>query len=89
MDLQGKVAIVTGGSQGIGRASSLLLAERGARVVVSDSAANSSAAEELASQITASGGEAIALQADVLREEQFSRLVGEVLASYGRIDILV
>ncbi|WP_372629965.1 SDR family NAD(P)-dependent oxidoreductase [Cohnella sp.] len=89
MDLQGKVAIVTGGSRGIGRASSLLLAERGARVVVNDSAANSSAAEQLVEEITAGGGEAMALQADVLREEQFSRLVGEVLASYGRIDILV
>ncbi len=89
MELQGKVAIVTGGSRGIGRASSLLLAERGARVVVNDSAANLSAAEQLAEKITARGGEAMALQADVLREEEFARLVDAALASYGRIDILV
>lgn len=88
MSLQGKVAIVTGGSRGIGRAASLFLAERGAKVVV-NFVANVTSAWEVVSEIEANGGEAIAWQADVRQADSFTRLVDATMESFGRIDILV
>ncbi|WP_257350678.1 SDR family NAD(P)-dependent oxidoreductase [Pseudalkalibacillus decolorationis] len=88
MDLTGKIAIITGGCDGIGRASSLLLAKRGAKVVL-NYLCNADRAEEVVSEIRANGGEAIAIQADVRDETQVSKLVSTVIASYGRVDILV
>ncbi|MFD0617122.1 SDR family NAD(P)-dependent oxidoreductase [Paenibacillus sp. GCM10027629] len=88
MMLQGKVAIVTGGSRGIGRAASLLLAERGAKVVVNYES-NVAAAEEVVAAIRTVGGEAIAIQADVREADQVLKLVAAAKQSFGRIDILV
>ena len=86
--LQGKTAIVTGASRGIGKATALALAEVGAKVVV-NYARSSSAAEEVVKTIVAAGGDAIALQADVSQPEEVNSLIKETLAKYGSIDVLV
>jgi NAD(P)-dependent dehydrogenase (short-subunit alcohol dehydrogenase family) len=92
----GRVAIVTGAGRGIGRAHALLLAERGARVVVNDlgSAASGDGsdpgpAERVAAEIRAAGGDAVADGSDVASAEGAARLVRRALDAYGRIDILV
>lgn len=87
-DLSGRVAVVTGGSRGIGRAISLLLARHGARVVV-NYRSDARAAEATAREITACAGECITVQADVSRPEEVHRLMDEALEALGRIDILV
>jgi 3-oxoacyl-[acyl-carrier protein] reductase len=86
--LQGSVALVTGASRGIGRAVAVALAAEGAQVVV-NYASSSGAAEDLVAQITAAGGSAVALQADVSKVDQVETLIGTVLEKFGRIDILV
>jgi 3-oxoacyl-[acyl-carrier protein] reductase len=88
MTLEGQVAIVTGASRGIGRAIALALAAEGARLVV-NYAQSATAAQALAAEISANGGEAIALQADVAQAEQVEALVKQTLDRFGRIDILV
>ena len=86
--LSDRVAIVTGGSRGIGRAISLALAGAGATVVV-NYRGNTAAAEETLAAIAAMGGKAIAIQADVANSDDVKRLFSEVNTAYGRIDILV
>ena len=86
--LQGSVALITGASRGIGRAVAQALSAEGAQVVV-NYARSSAAAEELVSQITADGGRAIALQADVSKADEVDTLINTVLEKFGRIDILV
>lgn len=86
--LASKVAIVTGASRGIGRAIALALAEEGANVVV-NYARSSAAAEEVVTEITAAGGEAIAVQGDVSQEQQVDDLVKTAKDKWGTIDILV
>jgi 3-oxoacyl-[acyl-carrier protein] reductase len=86
--LAGKVAIVTGASRGIGRAIAIQLAEIGAKVVV-NYANSSGAADELVAQIASTGGEAIAVQADVSKAEQMDALFSTVMTQWGRVDILV
>ena len=86
--LKDKVAIVTGASRGIGKATALELAKGGAKVVV-NYARSSSAADEVVKTIVDGGGEAIALQADVSQPEQVDSLIKETLAKYSRIDVLV
>ncbi|BAY82981.1 3-ketoacyl-(acyl-carrier-protein) reductase [Calothrix parasitica NIES-267] len=86
--LREQVAVVTGASRGIGRAIAQEFAKLGATVVV-NYASSSKAAEELVSEITAAGGNAIALQADVSKEEQVDGLVKTVLEKFNKIDILV
>jgi len=86
--LTDRVAIVTGGSRGIGRAISLALASAGATVVV-NYRGNTAAAEETLVAIAAMGGKAIAIQADVANSDDVKRLFSEVNSAYGRIDILV
>jgi 3-oxoacyl-[acyl-carrier protein] reductase len=88
MNLQGKVAIVTGGSRGIGRATARLLADRGASVVI-NYARNAAAADEVAREIKAAGGSALALQADMLSAPDVERLAAEAKRAFGRVDILV
>ena len=83
-----KVAIVTGGSRGIGRAIALQLSSVGAKVVI-NYASSSGAAEEVVAQISSSGGEAIAVQADVSKADQIDALFSTVMAKWGRVDILV
>ncbi|MBK1989176.1 3-oxoacyl-[acyl-carrier-protein] reductase [Sphaerospermopsis aphanizomenoides BCCUSP55] len=86
--LQGQVAIVTGASRGIGRAIALQLASQGAKVVV-NYASSSAAADQVVAEITANGGEAIALQADVSQADQVDTLINTTLDKFKRIDILV
>ena len=86
--LREQVAVVTGASRGIGRAIAQEFAKLGATVVV-NYASSSKAAEELVSDITAAGGNAIALQADVSKEEEVDNLVKNVLEKFNKIDILV
>lgn len=86
--LAGKVAIVTGASQGIGAAIALRLAADGAIVVVNHRA-SADKAGEVVEAIRAAGGEAIALQADVSQAMDAKRLVEDVAARFGRIDTLV
>ncbi len=86
--LEGQVAIVTGASRGIGRAIALALATEGAKVVV-NYARSSTAAEEIVATITADGGQALALQADVSHADQVEKLISGTLEAFGRIDILV
>ncbi len=88
MSLSGKVTIVTGGANGVGRATCMQLAKRGAKVVVVD-LGNDAAAESVVSEIAAAGGEAVSIQADVRSAEQMNRLVENVTEIYGRIDVLV
>ncbi len=86
--LDGKVAVVTGSSRGIGRAIALKLGERGARVVV-NYRTRQAEAEEVASLIRKCGADAITFQADVSRREEAEALIQQALDRFGRLDILV
>ena len=88
MSLKGNVALVTGGSRGIGRAVCLELARQGAAVAV-NYAGNSAAAEETVEQCRALGVEAEAFQADVADPAACDALVAAVKERFGRLDILV
>jgi 3-oxoacyl-[acyl-carrier protein] reductase len=87
MSLSGKVALVTGASQGIGRACALRLAKEGAAVAVA--ARNQEKLEELVSEITAAGGKAAPFTLDVRDEEQVKSAVKEAIGQLGKIDVLV
>jgi len=86
--LEGKVAVVTGASRGIGRAIAERLAAEGARVVVNHRA-SAEQAEEVVAAIQAQGGEAIVIQADVSDFDQAHELIKTTLKQMGRIDVLV
>jgi NAD(P)-dependent dehydrogenase (short-subunit alcohol dehydrogenase family) len=83
--LEGKIALVTGASSGIGRASAVELARRGAKVVVA--ARRKDELDQLVQQISAEGGEASAFVADVSKEADIKRLVDYTVQTYGRLDI--
>ena len=85
--LQGKVAVVTGSSSGIGKAIALRFGEEGAKVVVT--ARRLTLCEQTVAQIKQQGGEAWAIQTDVSDERQVERLIEESVEKYGRIDLLV
>jgi 3-oxoacyl-[acyl-carrier protein] reductase len=87
-DLTGKVALVTGGSRGIGRATAVALASHGARVVLGY-AAREDAAREVVSTIEQAGGQAEALCFDVANAEATDRAIAEAARRSGRLDILV
>jgi 3-oxoacyl-[acyl-carrier protein] reductase len=84
--VQGKVALVTGGARGIGRAVAELLAEEGAFVAVAD--VNLGGAEDVVSGIEARGGQALALAADISQPDQIAPMFDAVVRRFGRIDIL-
>ncbi|PSB13675.1 3-oxoacyl-[acyl-carrier-protein] reductase [filamentous cyanobacterium CCP1] len=86
--LRDQVAVVTGGSRGIGRSVALALAAEGAKVVV-NYASSSGAAEAVAAEIAQLGSEAITLQANVAEAEQVDALFHAVMEKWGRIDVLV
>jgi glucose 1-dehydrogenase len=88
MSLQQKVAIVTGGNSGIGRAIALALATKGASIVL-DYVAHPDAAESVEQQITSLGGRAVGVDADVSSPAELQKLVDAAVASFGRLDIMV
>ncbi|WP_406828520.1 SDR family NAD(P)-dependent oxidoreductase [Microbulbifer sp. ARAS458-1] len=96
ISFEGKVAIVTGAGNGLGRSHALELARRGAKVVVNDlgagrdgSGGSRSAAETVVQEIVAAGGEAIANGANVTDFDQVEEMVKEAVDHWGRVDILV
>jgi glucose 1-dehydrogenase len=88
MSLDGKVAIVTGGNTGIGRAVVLALAGQGASIVI-DYISNEQAEAELESEVEALGDRVVGVKADVSKVEDLHKLVGSAVSSFGRLDIMV
>jgi NAD(P)-dependent dehydrogenase (short-subunit alcohol dehydrogenase family) len=86
MQLSGKVALITGGASGIGRATALLFAREGATVAIAD--LNAQAGEAVADEIARSGGRATFEPADVTRATDCRRLAERTIREFGRIDIL-
>jgi NAD(P)-dependent dehydrogenase (short-subunit alcohol dehydrogenase family) len=87
MDITGKVAVVTGAGQGLGRAYATALADAGAAVVVND--VNDETAASVVDAITAAGGRAVAEVVPVGTSEAAQRLVGRAVDSFGRLDVMV
>ncbi len=85
--LEGKVAVVTGGSRGIGRAIALRLSDEGAKVAICGR--NLEAAEEVVAEIEAAGAVGMAVAADVSRESEAEALIHASITRFGRLDILV
>ena len=88
MKLKEKIALVTGGSRGLGKAIALQLAADGAQVVV-NYATSTDKAEEVVAAIKAEGGKALAMKADVSHLEEVEKMVDTIYEQFGRIDILV
>lgn len=86
--LNGKIAVVTGAGKGIGRAIALQLIEAGAKVVI-NYRSSTAQVEELLTEIEQVGGEAIAVQADISKEEEAKALINTAVKQFGRLDILV
>ena len=84
--LAGKVALITGGASGQGRAAAVLFARHGARVAIAD--VNDAGAAETVGLVDAVGGEALALHADISRAEDNARMVADTVARFGRLDVL-
>ena len=96
VEFKGRVAIVTGAGNGLGRSHALELAKRGAKVVINDlggardgSGGSSDAAKAVVAEIEAAGGEAIAHGANVANFEEVQDMVAQTMAKWGRLDILV
>jgi NAD(P)-dependent dehydrogenase (short-subunit alcohol dehydrogenase family) len=85
--LKDRVALVTGGGSGIGRATAIRLAEEGAKVAVND--INPATGQEAVKTITDAGGKAVFIQADVSKVAECERIVAETVKVFGRLDILV
>jgi len=86
--LTGKVAVVTGASKGIGAAIALHLADTGAAVIV-NYASSKAGADKVVAEIAGKGGRALAVQADVSKQEDIRRLFAETKSAFGAVDILV
>jgi NAD(P)-dependent dehydrogenase (short-subunit alcohol dehydrogenase family) len=85
--MKNKVVLITGASSGIGRATALMLAKRGARLALA--ARNYPALTEVADEAKRLGGQAMCVPTDVTQRDQVNDLISEVLAAYGRLDALV
>ena len=85
--LEGKVAIVTGASRGIGRAIALRFAEEGAKLLLTTT--NPERAAGVVKEIKAKGGEAVAIEADISDEKDTKKIAEKVMQQYGKVDILV
>jgi glucose 1-dehydrogenase len=88
MDLKDKVAVVTGGNSGIGKAIALELARRGARIVI-DYVAQPEATEALEQQIAKLGDQSVGVDADVSRIGDLQRLIDTAVSRFGRLDIMI
>ncbi len=86
-DLEGKVALITGSTKGIGKAIAERMAEQGASVVISSR--NQDACDEVAAEITAQGHKAVGIACNINHKEQLQQLVEKAKAALGKIDILV
>ena len=87
MRLENKVALVTGGGSGIGRATSVLFAREGAKLVVSD--VSETSARQTADDVEAVGGDAVIVTGDVSRTDDARAMVDAALDAYGKLDVLV
>ena len=87
MRFSGKVALVSGSGQGIGRACALLFASQGASVVVND--INGPPVENTVKEIREMGGKSLGIQGDATNEEAVSRMFAQIKETFGRLDILV
>lgn len=85
--LAGKVAIVTGGNSGVGKATAILLAKEGAKVVIS--ARRQPQLDEVAAEIKESGGEVTTVVTDISKPEDAANLVAKTIEAYGKLDILI
>lgn len=88
MKLKDKIAIVTGSSRGIGRATALLFAKNGAKIIVNYSKSEDEA-NKVVKEIEKIGSQAIAVKCDVSEEEQVKAMVEEIINKFGKVDILV
>ena len=86
MRLEGKVALITGGASGMGKVASQLFADEGAKVVLTD--VSDVAGEATATEVTASGGEALYVHADVSKESDAKAMVDATIERFGRLDVL-
>ena len=87
LELRGKVALITGGSDGLGRAAAARLLAEGAKVAIC--ARRREPLEQAAAELRASGGEVTAIVADVTRAEDCERFVAEAVSAFGGVDILL
>jgi len=88
MNLNGKVALVTGSSRGVGRAVALGFAQCGAQVVINYTS-NENAANDVVAEVEAAGSSAVAVKADVANKKEVEQLVGKTVEAFGKLDILV
>ncbi len=88
MNLQGKTALITGGGTGIGKATALMLAERGANIIINYSRSSDSA-NETRDEILKLGVKCLVIQADVSKDEEVRAMVKETMEQLGRIDIVI
>lgn len=86
--MHGKVAIITGSSRGIGRATARLFAEEGAKVVINFNRSEKEATS-LADEINSGGGETLLAKADVSKVDEIKRMIQKVVEKFGRVDVLV
>src|SRR5690349_24006244 len=89
MELKGRVAIVTGGGTGIGRATSTRLARAGCKAVVVNYSRSDRDARETAEELRSLGADAMPLQADVADESHVKAMIATTVERYGRLDVLV
>ena len=86
-DLKGKVAVITGGRRGMGKADALLFAQNGAKVVVAD--ISQEECQLVADEIEKAGGQALAVKCDVTSEKEIAGMVEKTIDKFGKVDILV